>query len=77
MRNKSKRYKSSNILALYPIEMELIRIMCKRIKQEGKGRIAAKIVWGLGERICRDDFSRRWVLFKYFVQNVMAYGVEI
>ena len=32
---------------------------------------------GLGERICRNDFSRRWILFKYLVQNVMAYEVEI
>lgn len=42
-----------------------------------KGRIVANKVWGLGERICRDDFCRRWMLYKYLVQSVMAYGVEI
>lgn len=42
-----------------------------------KGRMAANKVWWLGERICRDDFVRRWMLFKYLVQNVLAYGVEI
>lgn len=42
-----------------------------------KWRIAANAVWGLGERICRDDFSRRWKLFNYLVRCVMAYGPEI
>lgn len=42
-----------------------------------KGRMAANKMWGLGERICRDDFVRRWMLFKYLVQSVMTYGVEI
>jgi len=42
-----------------------------------KGRLAAKKVWGLGERICRNDFRRRWNLFRYLIQNVMEYGVEI
>jgi len=39
--------------------------------------MATRKIWGLGERICRNDFSRRWILFKYLVQNVMAYEVEI
>lgn len=42
-----------------------------------KGRIAVNMVWGLGERICRDDFSRRWMLFRYLMQSVMSYGAEI
>jgi len=42
-----------------------------------KGRIAANKVWGLGERICRDDFERRWMLFKYLVKSVIEYGVEL
>jgi len=29
------------------------------------------------ERLCRNNFIRRWVLFKYLVQSVMEYGVEI
>lgn len=40
-----------------------------------KGRIAANRVWGLGERLCKNDFSRRWTLFKYLVK--MEYGAEI
>lgn len=43
----------------------------------GKGRLAANMVWGLGERICRDDFGRRWMLYRYLVNSVMSYGVEI
>ncbi|KYQ52424.1 hypothetical protein ALC60_08438, partial [Trachymyrmex zeteki] len=42
-----------------------------------KGKLAVRKVWGLGERWCRNDFKRRWNLFKYLVQSVMAYGVEI
>jgi len=42
-----------------------------------KGRLAANKVWGLGERICKKDFSRRWRLFSYLVESAMAYGVEI
>lgn len=42
-----------------------------------KGIAAAKIVWGLGERICRNDFNRRMMLFNYLVRSVMEYGVEI
>lgn len=42
-----------------------------------KGRIAAGRIWSLGERICKDDFKRRWTLFKYLVQSIMEYGVEI
>lgn len=42
-----------------------------------KGNVAVRKVWGLGERICKGDFRRRWMLFKYLVQSVMAYGAEI
>lgn len=42
-----------------------------------KGRMAANKVWGLGERICKNDFCRRWTLFRYLVQSTIAYGVEI
>jgi len=42
-----------------------------------KGRMAARKVWGLGEKMCRNDFMRRWDLFKYLVQSVISYGVEI
>jgi len=42
-----------------------------------KGRIPARKVWGLGERMCRNDFTTRWDLFKYLVQSVISYGVEI
>lgn len=42
-----------------------------------KGRMAARKTWGLGERLCKNDFKRRWMLFKYLVQSVMEYGVEL
>jgi len=38
--------------------------------------MATKKVWGLGERIRRNDFKRRWNLFRYLVQSIMEYGVE-
>jgi len=42
-----------------------------------KGRIAVRKVWRLGERMCRNDLIRRWNLFKYLVQSVISYGVEL
>jgi len=27
--------------------------------------------------MCKNDFRRRWILFKYLMQGVMAYGIEI
>jgi hypothetical protein len=42
-----------------------------------KGRRMVNKVWSLGERICRNDFKRRGILFRYLVQSVMEYGVEI
>jgi len=42
-----------------------------------KGMQTVRKIWGLGERMCRNDFKRRWMLFKYLIQNVMKYGVEI
>lgn len=31
----------------------------------------------ISNKICKDDFARRWMLFKYLVQSVMEYEVEI
>jgi len=42
-----------------------------------KGRLAVRKVWDLGEKVCRNDFLRRWNLFKYLIQSVISYGVEI
>lgn len=28
-------------------------------------------------KICKDDFTRRWMLFRYLVQSVMSYRVEV
>lgn len=39
--------------------------------------MAARKIWSLGERICKDDFTRRWMLFRYLVQSVMSYRVEV
>lgn len=42
-----------------------------------KRKLAANKIWGLGEKICRDDFGRRRMLFNYLVKSVMTYGAEI
>lgn len=42
-----------------------------------KRRVAANKVWGLGERMCKDDFNRRMMLCRYLVVSVMSYGAEI
>jgi len=42
-----------------------------------KEKFTARNVWGLGERLCRNDVIRRWDLFKYLVQSVLRYGAEI
>lgn len=42
-----------------------------------KDKKAACKVWVLGERLCKNDFRRRWILYKYLVQSVIGYGVEI
>jgi len=42
-----------------------------------KGRLAVKKVWGLEERICRNDFKRRWNLFRYLMQSIMEYGEDM
>lgn len=39
--------------------------------------MAARKIWVLGERICRNDFIKKWMLFKYLIQSVMSYGVEV
>lgn len=42
-----------------------------------KGRLVANMVWSLGERVCKYDYRRRWILFNYLVKSVMEQGVEI
>ena len=42
-----------------------------------KGICASKKVWGLCERICSGDIERRKKLYKYLVESVMTFGVEI
>jgi len=42
-----------------------------------KGNIIIRKIWGLGERIFKDDFRRRMMLFRYLVMGVIMYGVEI
>jgi len=34
-------------------------------------------VWGLGERLFKDDFRRRMMLFRYLVMGVIMYRAEI
>jgi len=42
-----------------------------------KENIVMRKVWGLGERIFKNDFRRRMMLFRYLVMGVIMYGVEI
>jgi len=42
-----------------------------------KGNIVMRRIWGLGERLFKDDFRRRMMLFRYFVLGVIMYGAEI
>jgi len=42
-----------------------------------KARLTVRKVWGLGEKIYRNNFKRRWILFRYLVQSVIKYGMEI
>jgi len=39
--------------------------------------VVMRKVWDLGERIFKDDFRRRMMLFKYLVMGVILYGAEI
>lgn len=42
-----------------------------------KDRVADNKVWCLVERISKNDYERRWMLFNYLVRRVMTYGVEV
>jgi len=50
------------------------RRQIKELKK--KGNIVMRKVWDLRERIFKDDFRRRMMLFRYLVMGVM-YGAEI
>jgi len=42
-----------------------------------KGNIVMRRVWGLGERLFKENFRRRMMLFRYLVLGVIMYGAEI
>jgi len=42
-----------------------------------KRNIVMRKVWDLGERLFKDDFRRRMILFRYFILGVIMYGAEI
>jgi len=44
---------------------------------KNKGNIVMKKVRGLGERIFKDDFKRRMMLFRYLVMGIIMYEAEI
>lgn len=46
-------------------------------KLNRKSRKATCKDWRLGERRYKNDFRRRWFLYKYLVHGVINYGVEI
>jgi len=39
--------------------------------------IVMRKVWDLGERICKDDFRRRMMLFRYLVMGVIMCRAEL
>lgn len=39
--------------------------------------ILIREVWGLGERVCKDDFKKRMYLFDHLVIGSLLYGAEI
>jgi len=39
-----------------------------------KGNIVMRKVWDLGERIFKDDFRKRMMLFRYLIMIVIMYG---
>jgi len=47
----------------------------RELKKEGN--IVMRSIWGLGERLFKDDFRRRMMLFRYLVMNVIMFGTEI
>lgn len=49
-----------------------------QLKELGrKGRMTVNKIWGLGKKICKDDFVRRGNLFNYLVKSVMSDEAEI
>lgn len=37
--------------------------------------IAANKIWGLKEKICKENFNKRLILYKYLVRSVITYGI--
>jgi len=46
-------------------------------KLKKKGNIIMRKVWDLEERLFKDDFRRRMMLFRYLVMEIIMYGAEI
>jgi len=44
---------------------------------KNKGNLVMRRIWSLGERLFKDDFRRRMILFRYLVLGVIMYGAEI
>jgi len=42
-----------------------------------QGNIIMRKVWDLGERLFKNDFRRRMILFRYLVMGIIMYGAEI
>jgi len=49
----------------------------KTRKLKKKSNIVMKKVWGLGERIFKDDFRGRMMLFRYLIMAIIMYEAEI
>jgi len=46
-------------------------------KLKKKGNIIMRRIWDLGERLFKNDFRMRMMLFRYLVLGIIIYGAEI
>lgn len=42
-------------------------------EMRNKGKLTANKNWGLGERVCREEFKKKRTLFVYLVKSIMEY----
>lgn len=46
-------------------------------EREKKAQVVMRLVWGIGERMFRNDFKKRMFMFDRLIVGVLLYGVEI
>ena len=45
--------------------------------QVGKARAVMGKIWGIGEKLCKEDWVRRMMIFKTLVKSIIFYGEEV